>query len=58
MDKEDQVDHQILEGKIDPGEWKREIERVYAELDGIEKEIELNKQRGGAPGGGAANLYD
>jgi hypothetical protein len=32
-----------LEGKIDPGEWKKEIERVYWELDGIEKDIELSR---------------
>jgi DNA-binding transcriptional regulator GbsR (MarR family) len=36
----------ILEGKIDPEEWKREIDRVYSDLDLIEKEIELSKMRG------------
>lgn len=44
--QKDQVDHEILEGKIDPGEWKKEIERMYLELDNIEKEIELSRQRG------------
>ena len=42
----DQVDHEILEGKIDPSEWKKELERMYIDLDNIEKEIELSKQRG------------
>ncbi len=45
----DAVDHQILEGKIDPGEWKKEMERVYQDLDNIEKDIELSRQRGGGP---------
>ena len=40
---EEKIDNQIIEGKIDPGEWKKEIERVYWELDNIEKDIELNK---------------
>ena len=43
----------ILEGKIDPIEWRREIDRVYGDLDGIEMEIELNKQRGQLTG-----IYD
>jgi len=42
------VDHEILEGKIDPSEWKKEIDRMYQDLDNIEKEIELSKQRGTA----------
>lgn len=42
----DLVDHEILEGKIDPSEWKKELERMYLDLDNIEKEIELSKQRG------------
>jgi hypothetical protein len=37
---------EILEAKIDPLEWRREIERVEVELYNIDKEIELNKQRG------------
>ena len=44
----EKIDHQILEGKIDPAEWRKEIERVYIDLDNIEKEIELNRQRGSA----------
>lgn len=39
----EKIDHQILEGKIDPAEWRKEIERVYIDLDNIEKEIELNR---------------
>lgn len=46
--QKDQVDHEILEGKIDPSEWKKEIDRMYQDLDNIEKEIELSKQRGTA----------
>lgn len=41
--REDPIDHKILEGKIDPGEWKKEMDRVYGDLDNIEKEIELNR---------------
>ena len=37
---------QIIEGKIDPEEWQKEYDRVYGELDNIEKDVELNKQRG------------
>ena len=49
---DEKIDNQILEGKIDPGEWKKEVERVYLDLDNIEKDIELNRQRGnGAKGG-------
>lgn len=40
---EKDLDDQILEGKIDPIEWKKEIDRVYQDLDNIEKEIELNR---------------
>lgn len=49
----DQVDHQILEGKIDPAEWRKELDRVYLDLDNIEKEIDLNRQRGV---GGVSNI--
>ncbi len=44
LEKED--DDQILEGKIDPLEWKKEMDRVDVDLDNIEKDIELNRQRG------------
>jgi hypothetical protein len=39
-------DDQILEGKIDPEEWRKEVERVYKDLDNIERDIELIKTRG------------
>jgi len=45
-DEEDQ----ILEAKIDPIEWRKEIDRVEVELDNIEKQIELNRQRGTGAG--------
>ena len=35
-----------MEGKIDPIEWMKELDRVYGELDNIERDIELNRQRG------------
>ena len=57
----EKIDKEILEGKIDPGEWRKEIDRVYGELDNIEKEIELNKQRGGGGGlikGGRSNSIE
>lgn len=43
---EKEEDDQILEGKIDPIEWKKEMDRVETDLDNIEKDIELNRQRG------------
>jgi hypothetical protein len=44
LDKPD--DELIMEGKIDPVDWKREIDRVEVDLDNIEKEIELIRTRG------------
>lgn len=44
MDKRE--DDQILQGHIDPFEWKKEIERVYVDLDNIEKDALLLKNRG------------
>ena len=41
----------MIEGKIDPTKWREEIDKVYGELDNIEKEIELNRQRGNIIGG-------
>lgn len=40
---EKEEDDQILEGKIDPIEWRKELDRVFGDLDNIEKDIELNK---------------
>ena len=36
-------DEKILETRIDPLEWKQEIDRVYTDLVNIEKEIEVTK---------------
>ena len=36
-------EERILETKIDPLEWKQEIDRVYRDLVNIEKEIEVLK---------------
>lgn len=44
MDKKE--DEQILEGKIDPKQWKLEVERVYKDLDNIERDLQLIKTRG------------
>lgn len=38
---------QIIEGRIDPVDWKRELENQEEELDNIEKEVELIRSRGG-----------
>ena len=40
-------DEKILETRIDPLEWKQEIDRVYTDLVNIEKEIEVTKLQGG-----------
>ena len=45
-DMEKPEDDQIIEGKIDPEEWRKEIDRVYSDLDNIERDIELIKTRG------------
>ena len=39
-------DERILETRIDPLEWKQEIDRVYLDLVNIEKEIEVLKNQG------------
>ena len=44
---EKEEEDQILEGKIDPIEWMKELDRVYGELDNIQKDVELNRVRGG-----------
>jgi hypothetical protein len=31
----------ILEGKIDPLEWRKEMDRVEQDLENIDKDIEL-----------------
>lgn len=40
-------EEQILEARFDPVEWKAEVDKVYMDLVGIEKDLELIKQRGG-----------
>lgn len=40
-------DERILETRIDPLEWKQELDRVYRDLVNIEKEIEVMKNQGG-----------
>ncbi len=46
QDEDKPEEEQILQGKIDPVEWKREMENVYQDMDNIEKEIELIRTRG------------
>lgn len=36
----------IMQGRVEPDEWKKEVERLTVELDNIEKEIELRRTRG------------
>ena len=51
LDNEDQTlqeDIMILETKIDPLEWNKEIDRVYRDLNKIEQEVEILKKQGGA----------
>lgn len=36
----------ILETRIDPLEWKQELDRVYRDLANIEKELEILKKQG------------
>ena len=40
---EKREEDRILETRIDPLEWKQEIDRVYKDLVNIEKEIEVLK---------------
>jgi hypothetical protein len=37
MDKHE--DDQIIQAQIDPQDWKKEVERVYRDLDNIERDI-------------------
>ena len=39
-------ENQILEAVLDPLEWQLEVEAVMRDLLNIEKDIELNRQRG------------
>jgi len=40
-----------LETKIDPLEWKQEIDRVYSDLVNIEKDIEVLRKQGDGSSG-------
>jgi len=46
-EEEGELDHQIIETKIDPLEWNKEIDRVYRDLVKIEQEVEILKKQGG-----------
>ena len=37
----------IIEAKVDPLEWNKELDRVYKDLVNIEKDIEILKNSGG-----------
>ena len=39
-------ENQILQAQLDPLEWRLEVDAVYKDLLNIEKDIELQKQRG------------
>jgi len=39
-------DHKIIENKVDPLEWNKEIDRVYSQLVKIEQEVEILKKQG------------
>ena len=41
-------EHQIIENKVDPLEWNKEVEAVYRDLVKIEQEIEIMKKQGSA----------
>jgi ElaB/YqjD/DUF883 family membrane-anchored ribosome-binding protein len=44
-------DQKILETRIDPLEWKQEIDRVYTDLSNLEKDIEILVKQGGSGSG-------
>ena len=46
VEDSDNEDKQILEARVDPLEWKQEIDRVYLDLDMIHKEIVVLKKQG------------
>lgn len=46
-DESQDEDNQILETKIDPLEWNKEIDRVYKDLVKIEQEVEILRKQGG-----------
>ena len=46
VEDSDNEENQILEARVDPLEWKQEIDRVYGDLDNIHKEIVVLKKQG------------
>lgn len=40
-------ENKIIEARIDPLEWKLEIDRVYKDLNNLEKDIEILIKNGG-----------
>ena len=55
---EDQLkeDQKIMETRIDPLEWKQEMDRVYRDLVNLEKDIEILVKQGG--GAGSAETFE
>lgn len=45
-DSDREEENQIIETKIDPLDWKHEIDRVYRDLVKIEQEVEILKKQG------------
>jgi hypothetical protein len=45
-------EYKIIEACIDPLEWKLEIDRVYKDLNNLEKDIEILIKNGGSGGSG------
>jgi hypothetical protein len=45
-------ENKIIEACIDPLEWKLEIDRVYKDLNNLEKDIEILIKNGGQGGSG------
>ena len=43
---EKKEEDQMIEGKVDPQEWRKEVERVYRDLDNIERDVQLIRTRG------------
>lgn len=46
FEEEETEEHKILETKVDPLEWNKELDRVYRELDKIEQEVDILKKQG------------
>lgn len=57
LDASDHLQEGVLETRIDPLEWKQEIDRVYNDLNNIEKEIEVARKEGGDSGNADYDEY-